>query len=166
MRTDGSAGALSHMAAIGTAKTTTAATRATVATLTAWLDTAEWRRSDRCRATAAIRKAGIPIIAARPWSFPFTHVRPENFRPPRWRRSMAGSGTRFPSPWVDQGTSTNTVTGPSLTSSTAMWAPNRPVATDSPWSSNLAATMSSSGWAWAPGAAADHDGRRPRLVSP
>src|SRR5690606_20422512 len=57
------------------------------------------------------------------------------------------------------------VTGPSLTSSTAMCAPNRPVATSTPRSRSRATTASTSGSATGPGAAPFHDGRRPLRVS-
>src|SRR5271165_5611680 len=61
--------------------------------------------------------------------------------------------------------SSRTVTGPSLISSTCMWAPNLPVSTSAPCRRSACANASISGSATAPGAAAFHDGRRPLAVS-
>ena len=57
--------------------------------------------------------------------------------------------------------SSSTVTGPSLTSSTCMSAPNTPVSTWAPRRAARRRTPSTSGSATAPGAAAFHVGRRP-----
>ena len=60
----------------------------------------------------------------------------------------------------------STVNGPSLTDSTAIIAPNRPVSTRAPRSRSAATTRSISGSARSGGAEADQDGRRPLRVSP
>ena len=63
-------------------------------------------------------------------------------------------------------TSSQMVTGPSLTSSTAISVRNRPVATSAPRARSSATTASTSGSACSGRAAASQLGRRPRLVSP
>ena len=63
-------------------------------------------------------------------------------------------------------TSSTSVTGPSLTSSTAMSAPNTPVSTRTPRARSAAHTASTSGSATGPGAAALQLGRRPLRASP
>ena len=60
--------------------------------------------------------------------------------------------------------SRSTVTGPSLTSSTCISAPNTPVATSAPSCRSASAKTVTSGSATAPGAAAFHVGRRPLAV--
>ena len=60
--------------------------------------------------------------------------------------------------------SSSTVTGPSLTSSTCMCAPNTPVSTCAPSRRNASAKAVTSGSATAPGAAAFQVGRRPFVV--
>src|SRR5690606_8487756 len=62
-------------------------------------------------------------------------------------------------------TSSVIVNGPSLTSSTRIIAPNRPVATVAPRLRSAVQNASTRGSATCPGAAADQDGRRPFTVS-
>ena len=71
------------------------------------------------------------------------------------RQTTGGTGSH---------SSSITVTGPSLTSSTAMSAPNTPVATSAPSSRSASVNTVTSGSATAPGAAAFHVGRRPLAV--
>ena len=75
------------------------------------------------------------------------------------RSSASGQGNR-------PQTSSRTVVGPSLTSSTSMSVRKRPVATVAPWSRNVATTRSTSGSACSGAAASIHDGRRPLSVLP
>ena len=63
-------------------------------------------------------------------------------------------------------TSSIRVTGPSLVSSTAMWAPKEPVATVAPRRRNSATSSSISRAASSGAAASMNDGRRPLRVSP
>ena len=66
---------------------------------------------------------------------------------------------------VDQ-ISTIRVTGPSLVSSTAIMAPNEPVATVAPRVRSSATRSSIRAAAWSGAAAPKNEGRRPRLMSP
>ena len=87
--------------------------------------------------------------------------------PRRTGRGRSSAGAARATTWDQRRrqTSRRIVTGPSLTSSTSMWAPNRPVCTSTPRARRAATTCSTTGSATGPGAAAFHEGRRPLRVS-
>ncbi len=80
-------------------------------------------------------------------------------RPPERRSGRSAFAKR------SSATSITSVIGPSLTSSTCILAPNRPVATSAPSAASSSTMASTSGSAMCAGAAAFHDGRRPLPVS-
>ena len=85
-------------------------------------------------------------------------------------RTMLREGPRtrsvVPAAWPEAHTSSSSVTGPSLTSSTSMGARTRPVATVAPIATSSRATASTSGSACSGRAASIQDGRLPLDVSP
>src|SRR4051812_20322192 len=90
---------------------------------------------------------------------------PPRRRRPRRRLEGLGQAPGRPASCVRAQVSRIRVTGPSLTSSTAMSAPKRPVATSRPACLSASAKASTRGSATGPGAAPLHDGRRPLRVS-
>ncbi len=123
--------------------------------------------------------AGLPPSASAPASAPASATRaacPERAAPGAASRSGSRSRPRrdgspvrrcesasAPSPG---GSSHSRVTGPSLTSSTSISAPNEPVATVTPASRNLATKRSNSGSAASAGSARSKLGRRPLRIDP
>ncbi len=136
----------------------------------------EHRRRDDVRRRAAVHRAArrgrpLPLRGQarrpRPRRHRLTSPRP---LPANSQEFVAWDRSRRANSWEFAGSgrgqaSRRMVTGPSLTSSTSMCAPKRPVLTSSPRACSAATTSATIGSATGPGAAADHDGRRPLRVS-
>jgi hypothetical protein len=83
---------------------------------------------------------------------------------PRGASEALGDEAPPPAPAAQK--SAISVTGPSLTSSTSMWARNLPVSTRQPRRRSASTSASTSGAATSGGAARSKDGRRPRASEP